>query len=300
MAAANFRQLSDILSHNEFTFLNYSSMNGYPLYVNHHEMQPAVRDNASWSYAGPLLQPSAFITEAADGPFISDNFSEFERATFTATILPSFLPFLKFINDFLSTNNLNHYFLTVRATKQTEEFDLPRWHTDDLFFDSDHPDTPHDKHVSQTDWKICTTLLGPPTLFISQGDQLIARKIQKQVQEFGSTDHVCRFIRCVGCASAAEVVRDSLAVRLAHLGVETAEEGQCAVFRVGRDRGAMHSEPRMSCLPYGRIFVNVVPARREELQCFMQKWGMEFPRHWWIGSVLRQHKHTIANTITDS
>ncbi|KAI1495340.1 hypothetical protein F5X96DRAFT_675907 [Biscogniauxia mediterranea] len=245
----------------------------------------AVKHDAFWSYCGPLLSGAA-----ADLP---DNLHEWAAAALSSSLLPLLLPFLAFANEFIRSRGLDHYWLTIRATKATGEFDRPRWHTDELFFSNGGgfrfmpppPPSPREKQQQQpldleTDWKICTTLLGPPTLFIPPAHQARARDTQRATRRALAADHACTSIRCVGCAAAADAVRERLAAQLAPLGHVQAGPGKCAFFRIGPDAGAVHSEPRMS--EGDRVFVNVVPGRRDELGALMTKWGMSFPRSWWV------------------
>ncbi|KAK8037466.1 hypothetical protein PG991_000812 [Apiospora marii] len=298
-----------------------------------------VRRDAFWSYCGPLLDNG---TDAASQ--LPPSLHEWAAASLTAgsgldLLNRRLLPFLDFVNRFVAENGLDNYWLTIRATTPTAEYDQPRWHTDDMFFNSSKinsrssndksvapsspllpltprrwsfwpiPSTPKPKEDEEelfpdrrrqeqqqqldleTDWKICTTLLGPSTMFIPGPHQHRARKRQRSAKETSrrANEHACTSIRCVGCASAADDVRRDLGGSLKDLGVVQAGPGQCAFFRIGPGRGAVHSEPRMSSSgrsdgsqERGRIFVNVVPGKREELERLMGKWGMEFPRSWWI------------------
>lgn len=275
-----------------------------------------VRRDAFWSYCGPLLEP--------DGTQLPPSLGEWSAAALTGSVLGRLLPFLAFVNDFIAERGLDHYWLTIRATTPTAEYDRPRWHTDDMFFSrssessSSTPPQPrswwslskpkgeeavgHDGQQQQqldleTDWKVCTTLLGPSTLFVPAPHQPHARERQRLAKEASrrANDHACHSIRCVGCATAADAVRLDLDGSLRDLGVVQAGPGQCAFFRIGPERGAVHSEPCMNggaaevdgdtddgSRGRGRIFVNVVPGRREELERLVGKWGMEFPRSWWI------------------
>lgn len=90
------------------------------------EQAISVRISSSWTYCGPLLtlNPSSLPT----------SFYTWAEATVNGSILSPLFSFLAFVHKFLSTNNLSHYWLTIRASKGSHDFDLPRWHTDDLFF----------------------------------------------------------------------------------------------------------------------------------------------------------------------
>ncbi|KAI8630734.1 hypothetical protein F5Y19DRAFT_32911 [Xylariaceae sp. FL1651] len=259
-----------------FEFLDYrSSARSLPA----EDAELSVTHNAFWSYCGPLL------TKGEDLP---PNMHEWASAALSSSLLPRLMPFLEFANDVLKRYGLDHYWLTIRATKATSEFDKPRWHTDDLFFSARGgglraiPQETGEKGVLdlQTDWKLCTTLLGPSTMFIPADHQAEARKTQRSTRKALATDHECTSIRCIGCAATADAVRERLAAELEPMGTMQAAPSECAFFRIGQDKGAVHSEP---CMNGGdRIFVNVVPGKKDELSSLMTRWGMRFPRSWWI------------------
>ncbi|KAI1381243.1 hypothetical protein F4677DRAFT_120098 [Hypoxylon crocopeplum] len=258
-----------------FEFLNYST-DSEPLPESKHSL--SVKKDAFWSYGGPLLcQPDD----------LPPSLQDWAAATLSSSIVPLLLPLLSFVNDFVAKNGLDHYWLTIRATRATAEFDKPRWHTDDMFF-SDCAEKGKRRLDLQTDWKLCATLLGPTTMFIPAEHQTAARTTSLSTRRALATDHACTSIRCVGCAATADAVRNRLAGELAPLGLVQPAPGEASVFRIGQERGAVHSEP---CMSRGdRIFVNIVPGKKDELTNLMTKWGMNFPRSWWVApNVLRGH-----------
>ncbi|KAI1388574.1 uncharacterized protein F4822DRAFT_250447 [Hypoxylon trugodes] len=270
-----------------FEFLNY----GLPASQPKPDDGLSVKRDAFWSYCGPLL------SEANDLP---SSLHEWTQAVLSGPLVPILLPFLTYVNEFVKSNGLDNYWLTIRATKATDEFNKPRWHTDDMFFsrNSEFNNIGMDKKAKpkakmeldlQTDWKLCATLLGPATMFIPSEHQAAARATSRSTKRALATEHICTSIRCVGCAATADAVREQLTSDLAPLGLVQAAPGECSVFRIGQERGAVHSEP---CMSSGdRIFVNVVPGRKDELAGLMAKWGMGFPRSWWIApGVLRAHE----------
>ncbi|GAP83710.2 hypothetical protein SAMD00023353_0501030 [Rosellinia necatrix] len=239
-----------------------------------------VAHNTYWSYCGPLL---------VDSKNLPANFHEWALATLSGSLLPRLMPFLRFANGVLKEHGLDHYWLTIRATKATSEFDKPRWHTDNTFFAPGGGGFRVMQRQSegsgtlgwQTDWKVCTALLGPPTMFIPSEHQAEARRTQRATKRALETEHDCNSIRCIACAATSDAVREQLAVELEPMGVAQAAPGECAFFGLGHENGAMHSEP---CMSGGdRIFVNIVPGKENELKSLVAKWGMEsFPRSWWI------------------
>ncbi|KAH8648455.1 hypothetical protein BX600DRAFT_517841 [Xylariales sp. PMI_506] len=292
---------------NEFTFFRYDRP---PSAGALDRPAVTVKRDAFWSYCGPALAPNPDDLPA--------DLHEWMAVALSGSILPLLEPFLRFLREFLARSGLRHYWLTIRATTPTAEYDMARWHTDDLFFavpstlqtpsassplslsslSSRHSKILRPRKPGQsssphpTDWKLCTTLLGPTTMFVPHRHQAEARRLQASARAAHAVDHACTQVRCVGCASAADAVRSALAVRFVGFGAVQASQGECAVLRTGKDGGAVHSEPRMSEGEgesesegqSGRIFVNVVPGSEEELRGLAVRWGMEFPRSWWLGS----------------
>ncbi|KAI1780750.1 hypothetical protein F4818DRAFT_451094 [Hypoxylon cercidicola] len=259
-----------------FEFLEYSPSGSAA--ESSHDL--SVKKDSFWSYCGPVLPDAAAIPSSLD---------DWAGAVLSSPLLPLLLPFLTFANDFIARHGLGHYWLTVRATKATAEFDRPRWHTDDLFFSRARDPAPSPQSMEaggaqspdlQTDWKLCATLLGPATMFVPAAHQAAARTSSRAAKRALAADHACTSIRCAGCAAAADAVRERLCRELAPLGHVRARPGQCAFFRVGEARGAVHSEPGMG--GGDRVFVNVVPGTGDELAGLVARWGMGFPRSWWV------------------
>ncbi|KAJ5752119.1 hypothetical protein N7520_009036 [Penicillium odoratum] len=269
----------------------------------------SLKTSSSWTYCGPLL--------SLDPNHLPSSFKPWADATINGSILHPLLSFLEFVHSFLSTNNLSHYWITIRADTGSHNFDIPRWHTDDLFF-SPTPTHRHRRRSSAlfpriraiaprnksedlthlledfpsaqittktpnpTNWKLTTTLLGPGTLFINEGTTPLAREIQRRIKHSVGAEnpHICASVRCLGCATAAESVRSRLAVELGDHEVVQVQSGDYVFFRVGRDTGAVHSEPMSNG---DRIFVNVVPGDEGDLKSLLARWGMEYPRAWCVG-----------------
>jgi hypothetical protein len=103
-----------------FEFLEYS-----PDPATCRDDGPFVKRYAFWSYCGPLLHQDA-----------PPDFHEWSATALSAPILPLLLPLIEFANHLFSEKGLDHYWLTLRATTSTSEYDKPRWHTDDMFFSS--------------------------------------------------------------------------------------------------------------------------------------------------------------------
>jgi hypothetical protein len=258
--------MSNIASFPAFKLLPYESS-----HVALHDTITLQR-TSSWMYCGPSLP----LSDAQ----LPSSYHEWHKATVNGSLTAALLSFLAYANGLLSAAGINHYWITIRATKPTSDYDKPRWHTDDDFFQG--------VKLIRTQWKLVTTLLGPGTLFIQ--DEKSARAIQEKVK-LGARkehkDHICTSFNCLGCATASAAVRQRLAENLGGHKVIQAGVRDCCFFRIGEEQGAVHSEPPQGC---DRVFVNIVPGTDVELRDLMAKWGMTtFPRSWSIGMPMRPH-----------
>lgn len=226
------------------------------------DLSITLNNSSTWTHCGPLLEPTS----------LPPSFYTWAQVTINGDLLPSLLPFLAFVRSFLAENQLDHYWLTIRVTRGNHDFDMPRWHTDRKFFQN--------KGSGKVHWKLCTTLVGPGTLFLRDGGKArrVQRKTRSAMKETDAfRDHQCREVRCLGCAGMQEVVRERLAEELKDYPIIRSAAGECAFFRVGDDIGAVHSEPQS----HGdRVFVNVVPGTEAEMRRLTANWGMSFPRAW--------------------
>lgn len=229
-------------------------------------------NTSTWTHCGPLL----------DIEHLPANFHQWTTATLNGNLLPLLKPFLSFVHAFLSEANMDHYWITIRAVQATDEFERPRWHTDVKYFN----------RPRNMNWKLATTLIGPGTLFLCDGES--GRKAQvkarKAVKDTKLGQHECLSFRCLGCSSMQENVREQLEVEFKSLQTVQAQNGECAFMRLGDESGAMHSEPHTTC---DRIFVNVIPGNRDELEALSATWGIEFPRSWSIGVLLNHEEADI-------
>ncbi|KAJ5958699.1 uncharacterized protein N7479_005849 [Penicillium vulpinum] len=131
----------DVKSLPEFRFCPYSVK--YP--SDSKELLPAddlitVNNSSSWTYCGPLL-----TLEPCNLP---SSFNTWAEATISGSIKPPLFSFLAYVHDFLTKNKQSHYWLTIRASNGSDEFDTPRWHTDDLFFSPLQPQINHTRRQS--------------------------------------------------------------------------------------------------------------------------------------------------------
>lgn len=243
------------------------------------------RHTSIYTYCGSLL--STETLPASLHPWLT------QTTTSPSALLSQLLPLLSFLRAFLEKAGVHHYWLTLRASTPTKEFDIPRWHADDDFFrpaSASILNDQNDKRKKRKDlkkgskkggWKLCTTLLGPSTLFLhpSSNDPALTTLRETKKRESAKREHICSSIRCAGCFDTGEAVRQSLATAFAEEEVMQAECGEIVFFRIGEE-GAVHSEPRCGV---DRVFVNVVPGTEGELRRLMGRYGMGFPRAWSLG-----------------
>lgn len=233
-----------------------------------------IKHTSTWTYCGALLSP----------PHLPSSLHTWSNAaiSFPPAFHQRLLPLLTFLHTFLSSAGIQHYWLSLRATTPTMEYDTPRWHVDDDFFAAASGSDRSEKKSSNGGWKLSTVLLGPSTLFLPLSLNAPALSTLRSVQkdEAAHHPHACTSLRCAGCSDTSAAVRATLSQLFASAAVVRARRGEVAFFRTGAARGAMHSEPRCDA---DRVFVNVVPGTEEELRALMGRFGMGFPRAWSLG-----------------
>lgn len=335
---------------NPYTFLPYLPSTP-PLPVTH--LPLTVLQTSSWTYSGPLLSPTAL-------PSSLHTWSVAALSS-PSELLRRLLPLLSFLDAYLKERGVQHYWITLRATTATGEYDVPRWHVDDDFFagvggnrdggrgkgegernsdadadadadagktteqrrwrwrtrsrtqtrrpkptnadmdvgagtGADEHTTDHaarqtkekgktngKEHEGACDYKLCTTLLGPSTLFLPAPHHALALQTlcATKTSEAAKRKHLCASIRCPACGDTGDAVRTILATAFADLPTVQSQYGELSVFRTG-EGGTVHSEPPCRSEP-GRVFVNIVPGTEEGLRALAGRFGIEWPRSWCLG-----------------
>jgi hypothetical protein len=227
---------------------------------------------STYTYAGPLLLslPQTFHIWA------SRTFSS------TSALFSLLAPLLTFLSTFLPSVGLQCYCLSIRASKADSAYDVPRWHVDDDFFRASETSEKEDgggkKGGKRRRWKLCTTLLGSGTLFPTNNTTALKIVQREKAHEKKNHEHVCTSIRCLGCATYAAELRNILIGKFERWETTAPKGNEVAVFRIGDEGGAVHSEPKCEG---DRVFVNVVPGTEEDVRGLMGRWGMaEWPRGW--------------------
>jgi hypothetical protein len=132
---------------------------------------------SSWTYCGPLLLPNPACLPPSFHTWSSLTISQ------PSVLMQRLLPLLHWLQTLLTEAGIQHYWLTTRCTRPTHEYDTPRWHTDGNFFtcDPSEPGPGFAQTSANSCWTMCTTLLGPSTLFM--GDNEKALKVLKETKQ---------------------------------------------------------------------------------------------------------------------
>lgn len=266
-----------------YQFLHYLSPPKYSLL--HCLNKKGIKDTATlnvirdstWTYAGPILFS------------LPPSFHSWSKLAISnpPLLLARLQPLLAFLHATLAESGVQCYWITIRATTPTKDFDMRRWHIDDVFFapEFSHLTSPQygrAKH-NRNDWKLCATLLGPSTVFLRDNKSALRILSKAKDEARKNHDHRCTGMRCLGCSTYSDALRADLSTLLSSHDEVVPPPHAVAVFRTGHKSGAVHSEPRCHV---DRVFVNVVPGTEEELKRVMEKWGMGWPRAWcWGGDV---------------
>jgi hypothetical protein len=146
---------------------------------------------------------------------------------------------------------------TIRSTKPTDEFNIPRWHRDGPMY-------PYDEGREEVvRSKYAITLLGPPTLMLVPDEDTFA--IERQ----GLAQHYWWLEKDIPRPSQEQWDEADLELRkwLENEFKETPKvdigHGQIVRFSWGRDNSPIHSEPDIVC---DRIFMSVLYGSEPELR----------------------------------
>jgi hypothetical protein len=280
------QEMDALPQYGSYAYIPYRQATGGRVLANSSGLTPGpespltLKNTSSWTYCGPFLLPRASS--------IPPSFHRWTSVTMSdpSDFLNRLIPLLSSLQIFLLEAGVSDYWLTIRATTPTNDYDTRRWHVDDDFFAQDFGRLIRDKEVGEDHekvkrgWKLATTLLGPPTLFLEDNEDALGILRETKALERSTHQHACTSIRCLGCSTYADSVRESLAESLQDHAITSPARGEMAFFRLGECEGAVHSEPKCDV---DRIFVNVVPGTEKQLSDLMRRWGMEFPRSWCVG-----------------
>jgi hypothetical protein len=161
--------------------------------------------------------------------------------------------------------------LTIRVTKPTKAFEVPRWHQDGQMYPYDEGR----KEVVRS--KYALTLLGPTTLMLEPTAHVF--RTYKRVQ----TQHN-RWYETNGLEPEDEdedqedMLRHSLADEFKEVAQVRLGDGQVVRFSWGRDDSPVHSEPDLTS---DRVFVTILYGSEPELRAMCDWRSSEYEKFDW-------------------
>ena len=157
---------------------------------------------------------------------------------------------------------------TIRVTKPTSEFEVPRWHQDGRMFlcDEGHEDIVRSKYA--------LTLLGPTTLMLQPEEQVFAifKKMKEQHYLWLKTEYIHKPTENER-NEADGVLRTRLAETFKDMARICVGDGEIVRFSWGQDDSPVHSEPD---LVSDRVFVTVLYGSERELRCMCELRDTEY------------------------
>ena len=161
----------------------------------------------------------------------------------------------KLVKGLVQASGKETAWVALRPSIPNSEFDLPRWHHDGYYYGP--------REIQQ--YKFALVLKGPSTLFCKLShdeknafDILKKKEIQKIVQD--ENGKIIKFEEDMSNRQAlATMIRDFQAP------ITIANPYQGAVFVVGGNNGAIHSEPPIS---ENRLFLSILPGSKSQIEEF--------------------------------
>jgi hypothetical protein len=144
----------------------------------------------------------------------------------------------KLINDILQNLQKETAWVTIRAATATNLWDTPRWHSDGYYY------APY----SGEQYKIALTLKGPSTLFYFLPEEIREKFNSLQLDSNN---------------------RDIIANLLDKTKAISIDLGKGAIFIVGANHAAVHSEPPIH---EERLFLSILPGSKAEIDELFKKW----------------------------
>jgi len=146
---------------------------------------------------------------------------------------------VRLVNEILQASGQETAWVAVRAFTPTSEYDVPRWHTDGYYFE------PYSGNL----YKFALTLKGPPTLFYRLPDN--------KREEFYALWRKGTEQNDYNRQAFADMLGQSKEA------ISIAQAYQGAVFIVGSNNAAVHSEPPIK---EERLFISILPGSKTQIK----------------------------------
>lgn len=151
---------------------------------------------------------------------------------------------IKSTNDLLVASKQPTAWFCIRAFHPCTSYQIPRWHQDGKYFNFDNPNP---RLVS----KCVLVLKGSPTLFANLPDE-----VKRLIDSYHNEERV---------------IVDQIVQKYK---IESPKSGEVALFRVGDEKGAVHSEPNIKT---DRLFISILPGSYEEIDELYNNWHPKEP-----------------------
>jgi hypothetical protein len=166
----------------------------------------------------------------------------------------------KLTNKITESYNTKYCWMTIRVSLPHHYFDIPRWHKDGNFFNSETVQS-----------KFVTILKGPGTLFIKESKKVneIYNKNNEKIKKCYIKNKITKMLD----NEIENKYRKILAKKLKNVKQNQLGPTQGLIFLVGNNKnkdliGLMHSEPKNDT---PRIFISILPGSETEIMDLHQK-----------------------------
>jgi hypothetical protein len=164
---------------------------------------------------------------------------------------------LKLLKKVLDGYQTEYFWMDIRVSSPSNDFDSPRWHQDGPYFD---------RTIITS--KFVTTLKGPGTLLIKSTKKVsniyntIRDTIYKEIRKTNNQDEQIKI---------HHKYRPIYADKLKNEKIIQVKNNQGVIFYAnsGGIDGAIHSEPKVDD---NRIFISILPGTKENIESLKKKW----------------------------
>ena len=153
---------------------------------------------------------------------------------------------IRIIKKVLAGYQLEHFWISIRITQPNNNFDIPRWHKDGLFFVNDN---------KQFNSKFVTTFKSNGTLFIRS-----TKKVNNIYNKFKDARNAYHSNK----TNIDTNYRSIFAKALEKEKIIQSKNDEGIIFFTGneKDKCALHSEPSFSNEKKPRLFISILPGSK--------------------------------------
>ena len=161
---------------------------------------------------------------------------------------------IRLIKKVLVSYNMENFWLAIRVTLPSDNYNIPRWHKDGSLFISDENETNIAKFV--------TTLKGPGTLLIkstTQINNIYNKLLEKKFKEMDKYKTIEKKIKI------DDSFRPIFAKKFSKEKIIQVKNNQGVLFYTGNpeNNAALHSEPKFD---KSRIFISILPGSYNDIK----------------------------------